>query len=54
MLTKNEYARGLMVLMDLTEDDVPELMKVKIDVLQRMFEGIKTNALAYQDMASGK
>jgi hypothetical protein len=47
---KEDIAKAVMVFLDLEKEDLPELMKLKIQTLNRIFEGQRKNALAYQHM----
>jgi len=49
-LTKSEISGALVVLLDIENEDKKELEKLKVDTLKRIFEGIKKNALEYQNM----
>ena len=50
MTTKVEMAKALVVLLDLDKEDYKELEKLKVGTLERIFEGQKKNAVAYQHM----
>lgn len=50
MNSKEQMAKALVVLLDLDKEDYKELMKVKATTLNRVFEGQKKNAIAYQNM----
>lgn len=48
---KIDRARAIMIILNLKEEDVPEIMKLKMATLDRMFDELKRTALAYQHMA---
>lgn len=47
---KEDRAKAIIIFLDLEKEDLPELMKLKISTLDRIFEGQRKNALAYQHM----
>jgi hypothetical protein len=49
-VVKADYVMGLVVLMDLDTEDSKQLTKLSVDVLQRMFDGLQRNAIAYKDL----
>jgi hypothetical protein len=50
VMVKAEYIIGLIVLMDLNKEDAKQLSKLSVSVLERMFEGLQRNAIAYKDL----
>jgi hypothetical protein len=50
VMVKAEYITGLIVLMDLNKEDAKQLSKMSVSVLERMFEGLQRNAIAYRDL----
>lgn len=51
MSDKEQRAKALVILLDLEDGDEKEIAKMKATVINRMYEGLKKNALAYQHMS---
>ena len=51
-VVKDEYVRGLVIILDLPKEDEVQLAKLQKATLERIYDGQRKNALAYQEMAS--
>jgi len=49
-MNKPELIKGLVIILDLTKADAKELGKLDPKTLERIYEGQKKNAIAYQDL----
>lgn len=52
-MRKQDYAKGLVVILDLPSSDQKELQKLSSDTLKRIFESQKKNAIAFQELKNG-
>lgn len=49
-MTKIDYAKALTILLDMPREEYKELEKLSLPALRHIFEGLKKNALAYNEL----
>ncbi len=53
-MKKQDLIKGLVIILDLPNTDTKELTKLAPETLERIYEGQKKNAIAYQDLVRNK